>query len=51
MAAFVRRLGFGSFDIAWDRPPTSHRIIFGSYISTTTYLRFNFTPRSQTIRT
>jgi lipopolysaccharide biosynthesis glycosyltransferase len=44
MAAFVRRLGFGSFDIARDRPSHSYRIIHGSYISTTTYLRFNFTP-------
>jgi lipopolysaccharide biosynthesis glycosyltransferase len=44
MAAFVQRLGFGSFDIAWERPSADHRIIYGSYISTTTYLRFNFSP-------
>jgi lipopolysaccharide biosynthesis glycosyltransferase len=43
-AAFTRRLGFNSFDIAWQKPSAHHRIINGNYISTTTYLRFGFTP-------
>jgi len=44
MATFVRRLGFRSFDVAWRQPTPGHTIVHGSYISTTTYLRFNLTP-------
>ena len=44
MAAVTRRLGFESFDVHWEGASSCHRIINGSYISSTTYPRFNFTP-------
>lgn len=40
MAAAVRFLGFRSFDLRWVRP--AWRTVNGSYISTATYLRFDF---------
>lgn len=46
MEAFVRRLGFTSFDLEWRRPPPDAQIVAGaSYITTTTYLRFQLTPQ------
>ncbi|HEV8561972.1 MAG TPA: glycosyltransferase [Actinophytocola sp.] len=46
MAAFVRRLGFTSFDVEWRKAPHGVDIVEGaSYITTTTYLRFQLTPR------
>lgn len=46
MEAFARRLGFPSFDLEWRKPPPSAAIVEGaSYITTTTYLRFQLTPR------
>lgn len=46
MEAFVRRLGFTSFALEWRQPPQHFPIIEGSsYISRTTYLRFQLTPR------
>lgn len=44
LAVVTRRLGFHSFDLRWERPGRNHIIVHGSYISVTTYLRFNFTP-------
>lgn len=46
MDAFSRRLGFNSFDLQWRHPPAGSYIIEGaSYITTTTYLRFQFRSR------
>jgi lipopolysaccharide biosynthesis glycosyltransferase len=46
MEAFAHRLGFTSFDLEWRKPPPGVRIVEGaSYITTTTYLRFQLTPR------
>src|SRR5215217_7163232 len=46
MEAFARRLGFRSFSLQWRRPPNGAYIVEGaSCITTTTYLRFQLTPR------
>lgn len=44
MADLARRAGFGSFDLAWCRPLCQSRLVDDSYITITTYLRFQFTP-------
>jgi lipopolysaccharide biosynthesis glycosyltransferase len=44
MADLARRAGFGSFDLVWCRPPRGSRLVDDSYITITTYLRFQFTP-------
>lgn len=44
MAEYCRKLGFKSFDLDWHQPPSNCIIVEGNYISTTTYLRFQFTP-------
>lgn len=45
LAAYVRHAGFASFDLAWSRPPAASTMNERSYITSTTYLRFGFTPR------
>ncbi|MFI5705212.1 glycosyltransferase [Streptomyces xanthochromogenes] len=44
MAAVARRLGFGSFGLEYSRPDTVSVMADASYITVTTYLRFQFTP-------
>ena len=42
MGDVVRRLGFASLDVRWERLGAHCTIMAGDYISATTYLRFNF---------
>src|SRR5215211_4843005 len=42
--AFTRHVGFKSFDLAWQTPPSGYTIVEGKYITTTTYLRFQLAP-------
>ncbi|MCX4734961.1 glycosyltransferase [Streptomyces sp. NBC_01363] len=43
LAHFAKRAGFGSFDIARRSPLRASRMADASYITVTTYLRFEFT--------
>lgn len=43
LAHFAKRAGFGSFDIAHRAPLRASRMADASYITVTTYLRFEFT--------
>jgi lipopolysaccharide biosynthesis glycosyltransferase len=45
MAAVVRRLGFASFDLQWQRADATWRLASCGHISAATYLRFAFTRR------
>ncbi|MEO3747769.1 glycosyltransferase [Plantactinospora sp. B5E13] len=45
MAAVVHRLGFGSFDLRWQRTDAHWRLASCGHISAATYLRFGFTRR------
>ncbi|GII78433.1 hypothetical protein Sru01_34150 [Sphaerisporangium rufum] len=45
MAAFVDRIGFGSFGLRWARPSRRALKVDDDYITETAYLRFKFTRR------
>ncbi|MEV7971162.1 glycosyltransferase [Sphaerisporangium sp. NPDC088356] len=45
MAAYVARIGFGSFALRWARPSSRALMVDDDYITETAYLRFQFTQR------
>jgi lipopolysaccharide biosynthesis glycosyltransferase len=45
LAHLAGRLGFGSFDLRWARPMQGALMVDTDYITVTSYLRFQFTPK------